>query len=292
MANMSYDYTYTDPSGYSYSGQVVSSNSTSVPEYNYVSGATYTSGELGGTGDGTYTISGAGVPTTAPAGAVYQTGYMAQNGVAYPSYHYDPSEATYYNITNTNYNQANGMYTPTNGDPPVPAWSGIGLGNEYSYVNVGSATNPDYITYGGGGTGTVSPSSAYTEYDYYYIYPSAAGGSPTYEYGIVLDNGTFGYHVGETISKDGGTYGIYGSTPAPAGNYQAGYTYPTEYYANSTAYMPSDLVPGTPTYGQPAGYGGVGSERYYVKEPGGYYAATPVTMASQSTPITAIPALT
>jgi hypothetical protein len=284
MANMAYNYTYTDPSGYSYSGQVVAS--TTMPQYDYVSGATYTSAEVGSSGDGTYTISGAGVPTTAPAGAVYQTSYTDPSGNAYDSYHYDPSQATYYNIS-TGYDQANGMYPPPSGEPPVPAWSGIGLGNEYSYVNIGTATKPDYVTYGGGGTAAPTASTTYTDYDYYFMYPSG-----TYYYGVVVDNGTYGYKVGESMSKDGGTYTIYGSSPTAAGNYQAGYNYMTEYVAGGKTYTPSDLTPGTPSYGQPAGYGGLGSEKSYVSAGGSYYAVGPTAMATQSTPVTMIPPLT
>ena len=57
---------------------------------------------------------------------------------------------------------------------------------------------------------------------------------------MVVDNGTYGYKVGESMSKDGGTYTIYGSSPTAAGNYQAGYNYMTEYVAGGQTYTPSD----------------------------------------------------
>ncbi len=155
------------------------------------------------------------------------------------------------------------------------------------YVNIGTATKPDYVTYGGGGTAAPTASTTYTDYDYYFMYPSG-----TYYYGVVVDNGTYGYKVGESMSKDGGTYTIYGSSPTAAGNYQAGYNYMTEYVAGGQTYTPSDLKPGTPSYGQPAGYGGLGSEKSYVSAGGSYYAVSPTAMATQSTPVTMIPPLT
>src|ERR1700684_2418736 len=252
MTNMSYDYTYTDPSGYSYSGQVVSDDA--IEQYAYQPGATYTAAQLGGTGSGTYTIADTpGVATTAPAGAVYMTGYKDPSGNMYPSYHYDPSQATYYNITPTDYDASTGMYTPANGDPPVPAWSGIGLGNEYSYVNIGTPTAPNYLTYGGGGSAEPNATPTYTAYDYQFMYPSGS-----YYYGVVVDNGTYGYKMGQTESKAGGTYTITGSQPLTTPGYQAGYNYVTEYVASGQAYTPSDLTAGTPSYGSPAGYGGLG----------------------------------
>src|ERR1044072_5593478 len=89
-----YDYTYTNPSGYSYKGQVVADSD--VTTYNYVAGQSYNA-----PGGGSYVISGAGTPTTAPSGAVYTNSYTDATGT-YDSYHYDPKNATYYN-TNTGY---------------------------------------------------------------------------------------------------------------------------------------------------------------------------------------------
>src|SRR5882672_6862853 len=286
MTKTSYDYTYTDPTGYSYKGQVVAD--TDVPKYNYVSGQTYTSPAMG-----TYAISGAGTPTTAPSGAVYQTAYTDKAGKASDSYHYDPKDAAYYNI-NSGYDHATGLYTPPPAPPgappttPVPAWSGIGLGNEYSYVNSGTPTAPNYQTYGGGGTANVNPTPGTpTAYDYKFLYADGT----TYYLGKVVDDGTYGYKVGQNVAKNGGSYSIYAQDPTPpTPGTKAGYNYVQLYHdANGTNYPPSDIIPGTPYYQKPVGYGGFGTEKEYVQKPGGYYPFDSNGNAATATPVQAIP---
>lgn len=285
MTTTNYDYTYTDPSGYSYNGQVVAD--TTNPLYNYVSGQTYSTPD-----GGKYAISGAGTPTTAPGGAVYQTSYTDATGKSYDSYHYDPKNAAYYDI-NSGYDKASGMVTPPTapgGTPstPVPAWSGIGLGNEYSYVNSGTPTAPSYHTYGGGGTANadVAPGTP-TAYDYKFLYPDGS-----YYLGKVVDDGTYGYKVGQTITKGSGTYSIYQQDPtAPAPTAHAGDNY-VQLYHDATAnanYPPSDIVASSPYYLKQTGYGGLGTEKDYVQKPGGYYAFNDTTPASTSTPVPTIP---
>lgn len=280
MTTLSYNYTYTDPSGYSYTGQVVAD--TTMSQYNYVSGQTYKSPS-----GGTYTISGAGTPTTAPSGAVYMTSYTAPGGTAQDSYHYDVKNNAYYDI-NSGYDHATGMYTPPGGTP-VPAWSGIGLGNEYSYVNTApTGSPPSYQTYGGGGSADVNlhPSTS-VAYDYQFMY---ADGS--YYDGKVVDNGTFGYKVGETVKASDGTYTIYAQDPtAPAATAKAGYNYAELYYdaANKTNYAPSDIMPSSPYYDKPAGYGGLGTEKDYIQTSGGYQMFNSTTEAPASPVVATLP---
>ena len=89
MTKTLYDYTYEDPSGYSYTGQVVADDT--VAQYNYQPGQTYTSSYKNSQGQaGTYAISSTGTPTNAPSGAVYQTSYTSPNGTSYDSYHTIP----------------------------------------------------------------------------------------------------------------------------------------------------------------------------------------------------------
>jgi hypothetical protein len=277
MTKTLYNYTYSNPSGYSYSGQVVAD--TDVPAYNYVSGQTYNSPK-----GGTYTISGAGTPTSAPSGAVYQTTYTASNGTTYDSYHYDPASATYYDV-NSGYNTTTGM---TNGSSPVPAWSGIGLGNEYSYVNVGTMTAPSYQTYGGGGSASVNMSpGTKTAYDYKFLYPDGS-----YYLGKVVDDGTYGYSPGKTYTMGEGTYTIYATDPTPpASTALAGYNYVELYYDYSTGqnYPPSDIVPNSPYYQKPVGYGGLGTEKDYIQLSSGYHQFSDSSTADATSPVTAIP---
>src|SRR5689334_21628526 len=117
MPGTLYNYVYTNPSGYSYSGQVVAD--PSISQYNYTPGQSYNA-----PGGGSYVISGAGVPTSAPSGAVYTNAYTDPTGT-FDSYHYDPLNATHY-YTNTGGYDTNSGMTPAG----TPAWSGIGLGNE------------------------------------------------------------------------------------------------------------------------------------------------------------------
>ena len=274
MPKTLYDYTYTNPSGYSYKGQVVADSD--VTTYNYVAGQSYNA-----PGGGSYVISGAGTPTTAPSGAVYTNSYTDATGT-YDSYHYDPKNATYYN-TNT------GGYDTNTGNVPagVPGWSGIGLGNEYSYVNKGSATAPNYLTYGGGGQANYNASPTYTGYDYKFLYPDGS-----YYLGKVYDNGTYGYSPGYTAQKGAGTYTITGTEPAASTppDVRAGYNYIDLYHdASGTNYPPSNIVASSPYYQKPVGYGGLGSEKDWIQKPGGYYAFNDTTPASSSTAVPTIP---
>ena len=202
MTTTLYDYTYKDPSGYSYTGQVVADTTDS--KYNYVSGQTYQ-----GANGGTYTISGTGTPTNAPSGAVYQTSYTNASGTTYDSYHYDPKNNAYYDVNKVGYDKTTGMYTPP-GSTPVPQWSGIGLGNEYSYVQTPDGS---YHVYGGGGTANaqITPSTlGLTAWDYKFTYPDGS-----YYLGKVIDDGTYGYSAGDKVTKNGGTYDIYAKDATP-----------------------------------------------------------------------------
>jgi hypothetical protein len=280
MVKTLYDYKYTHPSGYSYSGQVVSD--TTVPQYNYVAGQNYAAPN-----GGSYAISGTGTPTSAPSGAVYQTTYTAANGMTYDSYHYDPKNAAYYNV-NSGYDKATGMITPSGGSP-IPAWSGIGLGNEYSYRNIGTMTAPNYQTYGGGGTANVNTSPGpNTAYDYKFLYPDGS-----YYLGKVVDDGTFGYSIGQTYNKGVGTYSIYATDPTtPSPSAEAGYNYIQLYHdaVTNKDYPPSDIIPNTPYYQKPVGYGGLGTEKDYIQlSSGGYYQFSDTISAHASTPVPSIP---
>jgi hypothetical protein len=282
MPGTLYNYTYTNPSGYSYSGQVVAD--PSMPQYNYMPGQTYMAPN-----GGSYMVSaGDAIPTTSPSGAVYQDSYTSASGMSSPSYHYDPETATYYNVA-SGYNPSTGMIpAPSATGGGVPAWSGIGLGNEYSYVNTGTMAAPSYQTYGGGGTANVNPTPApMTVYDYQFMYPDGS-----YYDGKVYDNGTYGYAVGKTYSMGTGTYSIYGtdSTP-PAPTAKAGYNYTELYHSAMTDqnYAPSDLMPTSPTYQMPAGYGGLGTEKNYIQTSAGYQQFSDMTTASASTPVASIP---
>ena len=282
MPGTLYNYTYSNPSGYSYSGQVVSDPST--PQYNYVPGQSYMAPN-----GGSYMISaGAAIPTTAPSGAVYQDSYTSASGTSMPSYHYDPETATYYNVM-SGYNTTTGMLSaPSATGGMVPAWSGIGLGNEYSYVNTGTMTAPSYQTYGGGGTAPVNASPGpLVAYDYQFMYPDGS-----YYDGKVYDNGTYGYAVGKTYSMGDGTYNIYAQDPTtPPATAKAGYNY-AELYHSATAnanYAPSDVIPSSPTYQMPSGYGGLGTEKSYAQTAMGYQMFNDTTEASQSTPVASVP---
>lgn len=280
MTKTSYDYTYANPKGYAYVGQVVAD--TDISAYDYKQGQTYADSK-----GGTYTISAApGRPTTAPSGAVYQTAYADATGV-YDSYHYDPKDVTYYNIR-SGYDHASGMYTPPGGTP-VPAWSGIGLSNEASYVNTGSATAPNYQTYGSGAAVNHTASTP-TVYDYQFAYPDGS-----YYLGKVVDDGTYGYSVGQTGTKGVGAYAIYAKeTAPPAATVKAGYDYALLYHdvTTNTNYPPSDIVPGTPYSNQSTGYGGVGSLKDYVQKTGGYYQFGGNNSAEQSPTFPSLPPLT
>lgn len=274
MPGTLYDYVYTNPSGYSYKGQVVADPSIST--YNYVPGQTYDA-----PGGGNYAISGAGTPTSAPSGAVYTNSYTGTDGAAHDSYHYDVKNATYYNTNAGGYDTNTGM-VPAG----VPAWSGIGLGNEYSYINTGTPTAPNYLTYGGGGTANINPATTYTAYDYKFLYPDGS-----YYVGKVIDNGSYGYKVGDTFTKGSGTYTIYGVDPtAPTPDARSGYNYVQLYHdASGTNYPPSGLVPTSPWYQKAVGYGGLGSEKDWIQKPGGYFQFNDTTTASASAPVPSIP---
>jgi hypothetical protein len=283
MVKTLYDYTYNDPSGYSYKGQVVAD--TTISQYNYVPGQTYTAPSSSGNG-GTYTVSGTGTPTTAPSGAVYQTSYTGTSGATYDSYHYDPAQAAYYDINTTGYDHNTGYVT---GTPKTPAWSGIGLGNEYSYVNTGTTTNPSYHTYGGGGTAAVNTNPGTPQaYDYKFLYPNGS-----YYLGKVVDDGTYGYQVGQTIPKGVGQYTIYQIDPTPPSpTALSGYNYTQLYHDVFTNkdYAPSDIIPNTPYYQKPVGYGGLGTEKDYIQMPNGsYYKFSDSSSAHSAMPLSAIP---
>ena len=284
MPGTLYNYVYSNPSGYSYSGQVVAD--PSMPQYNYMPGQTYMAPN-----GGTYMVSaGDAVPTTAPSGAVYQDSYTSTTGMTSPSYHYDPETATYYNV-GSGYNPMTGMISApsaTTSGGMVPAWSGIGLGNEYSYVNTGTATAPSYQTYGGGGTANVNMTPGpLVAYDYQFMYPDGS----LYD-GKVYDNGTYGYAVGKTYMMGNGTYSIYAQDPtAPPPTAKAGYNYAELYHSATTNqnYAPSDLMPTSPTYQMPAGYGGLGTEKNYIQTSAGFQQFNDMATASSSTPVASLP---
>jgi len=280
MTTTLYNYSYNSPDGYSYKGQVVAD--TEHSQYNYVSGQTYASPN-----GGTYEVYGDGETTSAPPGAVYQTSYTNASGTTYDSYHYDVKNASYYDINN-GYDHQSGMYAPKDGSAPVPAWSGIGLGNEYSYVNTGSPTAPDYHTYGGGGSANVNwAPSPPAVFDYKFLYQDG-----NYYVGKVVDDGTYGYDVGQSYDKGNGTYSIYNKEDvAPGADPKAGYNYVELYHdvSNDMNYAPSDIMPGTPLYNKPAGYGGLSTEHDWIQKPGGYYGFDSHTSAMNSPAVNVLP---
>ncbi len=284
MVKSLYDYTYTNPSGYKYTGQVVSD--TEQAKYAYVSGQTYAAPQ-----GGSYAITGAGAPTSAPSGAVYQKTYTDAAGKTYDSWKYDVKDNAYYNV-NSGYDTTTGLLTPPAGAPgtpaktPVPAWTGIGLGEEYGYANIGTPAAPDYQSYGGGGWANVSLTpGVVSAYNFKFTYPNG-----DYYLGKAYDDGTYGYDVGKTYDKGVGKYEIYSKdTAPPAANYQAGWTNVQLYHEGTTNYPPSDIIPTSPWYNKPTGVGGLGSEKAYIQKPGGYYSFDESGPASASTAIAAIP---
>jgi hypothetical protein len=287
MTTLLYDFKYTDPSGYSYTGQVVSDSD--VPAYNYLSGQTYNSPYTNAQGQhGSYVISGTGTPTTAPSGAVYQSVYTDATGAGYESYKYDPATSAYYDVKATGYDPNTGFLK---GTTSTPAWGGIGLGNEYGYINTGTATAPQYHTYGGGGTAhaDINPGTL-SYYDFEFLYPDGS-----YYLGRVADDGTYGYAIGQTIQKgnSGAEYVVYNkeATSPPAGT-KAGYVSDLLYYDSFTNknYPPSDIIPNTTYYQKPVGYGGLGTDTDYIQQTDGkYYAFNDTTNAHSSPGLTAIP---
>jgi hypothetical protein len=288
MAGMLMNYTYKSTDGATtYSGQVVADSTTT--KYNYVAGQTYAAP------GGSYTIgTGAGTPTTAPVGSVYQTSYTSPTVPASDSYHYDPASKSYYDVKTQPYDPSTGKYTPptsaANPTPSaVPMWSTLnGLGSEYGYVKDPTG---NYHVYGGGGTANARIDAASlgmpTSYDYKFMY---ADGS--YYDGKVIDDGTYGYKVGGTGTVGSGTYSIYAvDAAAPAPGALAGYDYTSLYYdaSNKTMYPPSDITPGTPYYQQQTGYGGIGTATDYIKKADGYHAFSGAASAATSAPLTAIP---
>ncbi|MBV8400265.1 MAG: hypothetical protein JOZ17_16215 [Acetobacteraceae bacterium] len=280
MAGMLMDYTYKGANGDTYTGQVVADST--VSKYNYQPGQTYTYGT------GTYTMGMTQTPTNAPVGSVYQsTYYDAATGQTYDSYHYDAKNNQYYDVKTDGYNKSTGMYTPSGGSP-VPMWSSKGgLGTEYGYVKDASG---HYHVYGGGGSAyaEVSPTTLQTAaYDYKFTYPDGS-----YYTGRVVDDGTFGYKAGESFKYGSGTYSITAVDPTkPAATDLAGYNYITNYYDASTHmnYQPSSLMPTSPYYNKPSGYGGVGTETSYIQKPNGYYQFSANMEATQSTPLATLP---
>jgi hypothetical protein len=259
-----YDFTYNDPSGYSYKGQVVSDDT--LPEYLYKPGTTFKSPYINSDGQsGTYTIGTTGTPTQAPSGAVFMTSYTSADGTTYKAYHYDPASASYFDMSK-GYDKQYGQ----GGD--YPAWTTEGLGSEYAYINSGTTTNPQYHVYGGGGQasyGGPGSTSTPTTYDFQFLYPDGS-----YYDGKVVDDGTFRYYVDQQIHEGVGTYSIYNqeSTPPPATEL-AGYSYTLLYSDANTKqyYAPSDLTPNTPYYQKPVGYLGLGSEHDYINTGGLYF---------------------
>jgi hypothetical protein len=286
MAGTLYNYVYNSTDGkVSYSGQVVADSSQA--QYNYVPGQAYKAV------DGTYTIAtGNGTPTNAPVGSVYQQTYTS-NGTTYDTYHYDVGSNTYYDVKTQPYDPTTGKYTPpatpTNPNPtPVSMWSTTaGLGSEYAYVK-----GPDnsYHVYGGGGDAyaQITPTALGTHvYDYKFTYPNG-----DYYLGKVVDDGTWGYKVGDAEQHGSGSYSIYAqeTSPSPAGAL-AGYTYTLLYHdaANNTNYAPSDIIPGTPYYQKASGYGGLGSEHDWIQKNGAYYKFSSGGSVGDTPPVQAVP---
>jgi len=286
MAGTLMDYTYKSTDGATtYTGQVVAD--TTNTKYNYAPGQTYAAP------GGTYTIGTTpGRATNAPVGSVYQTSYTA-NGTSYDSYHYDPKSNNYYDVKTNGYDPMTGTYTPpaAPGAPastPVPMWSSTnGLGSEYAYVKT---TDGSYHVYGGGGNANaqITPSTVgVTAYDYQFMYPDGS-----YYDGKVIDDGTYGYKVGTPVKASNGTYNIYAKeTAPPAASALAGYTYTSLYHdaATGTNYPPSDIMPASPYYQKPVGYGGLGTEKDYIQKPGGYYQFSQQAPASTATPVATLP---
>jgi len=282
MAGMLMNYTFAGTNGDTYTGQVVADPTST--KYNYVAGQTYQ------TPDGSYKIDAATppIPTNAPVGSVYQTSYTdGKTGTTYDSYHYDPKNNAYIDAKTQGYDKTTGMFSVPN-STPVPMWSTKqGLGEEYAYVK--TADNM-YHVYGGGGQAhaKITPDAiGLTTYDYRFTYPDGK----TYYDGKVVDDGTYGYKPGRTIQEAGSTYSIYAVDPAkPAAGALAGQTYTSIYHnGDGKEYAAADIIPTSPYYNKPTGYGGLGSETDYIKKPGGYYAFDPRTSADTSMPVAAVP---
>jgi len=289
-------YTYTDPTGNTYTGKVATDPTGS--KYNYQPGQTYP-----GPNGGSYTIdTGTGTQSTIPAGKVVITNYTDKaTGKTYDNYVYDPKTNNYYTASTTPYNSADWRYYPNSADTTnyinfAPAK--LGLSSEYGYIKADDGT---YHPYGRGGyaDATITPATLQV-YDYKFTFTDGS-----YYTGKVADDGTFGYKAGYTqpgYSTDAntvaGNYAITAVEPATAvlPTYKAGEVYPSSGQSYHDAvrnadYQPSSLMPGTPYAGKAEGYGGLGTEVDWVKWTDGYhkYGGGGAYEASSSSAVAAIP---
>jgi hypothetical protein len=286
-------YTYTDPTGNTYTGKVATDATGS--KYNYKPGQIYP-----GLNGGYYTIdAGAGTQSTIPAGKVIITNYTDKaTGKTYDNYAYDPKTDKYYTSSTTPYNSDDWRYYPNPADTAnyvnfAPAK--LGLGSEYGYIK---ADNGTYHPYGRGGyaDATITPATLQV-YDYKFTFTDGS-----YYTGKVVDDGTFGY--GAEYAQAGywtganaaaGSYAITAVEPATAvlPTYKAGEVYGQLYHdaVRNADYQPSSLMPGTPYAGKAEGYGGLGTEVDWVQWQDGYhkYGGGGAYEASSSPAIAAIP---
>jgi hypothetical protein len=286
-------YTYTDPTGNTYTGKVAADPTGS--KYNYQPGQTYP-----GLNGGSYTIdAGAGTQSAIVAGRVIITNYTDKaTGKTYNNYAYDPKTDKYYTSSTTPYNSDNWRYYPNPADTTnyvdfAPAR--LGLGSEYGYIK---ADNGTYHPYGRGGyaDATITPATLQV-YDYKFTFTDGS-----YYTGKVADDGTFGYEAGYTqagystgANAAAGSYAITAVEPATAvlPTYKAGEVYGQSYHdaVKNMDYQPSSLMPGTPYAGKAEGYGGLGTEVDWVKWSDGYhkYGGGGAYEASSSPAVAAIP---
>ena len=105
-----------------------------------------------------------------------------------------------------------------------------------------------------------------------------------------------GIDVGATYTKGEGTYSVTAAeTTAPAATILPGYTYVTNYHdaSNPTAIdIPASGVSGTPNFGKPSGYAGLGSENDYIQTAASYHAFNDHSSITQSPAVATIPPLT
>jgi hypothetical protein len=222
----------------------------------------YTGEKINGTYGGYYYIYGTGGSTSQAVGTVNDYYfYSSKTGQAYTPYY-----SQYYGHS-----------------------LGSGLNGDYDYVYA----NGSYQLFGYGGAYEPSGSKT-TLYDFYYVY---ADGS--YYYGTVADNGSYGYHTGESIRGTyGGYYYIYGtggSTSQAAGTVNDYYFYSsktgqayTPYYSQNDGHSLGsglngdyDYVYANGSY-QLFGYGGYYEPKgattlydfYFVYADGSYYYGT------------------
>jgi hypothetical protein len=260
-----YGYTYTDPTGNSYTGKIAAD--PAITKYDYQAGQSYA-----GPNGGTYKLDATGTQSSIPGGYSLLTNYTAA-GKTYNSYVYDPKTNQYYTSTVAPYS-GDWRYYPNPADATnyVDYATGkLGLGSEYGFIKSDDGT---YHSFGRGGYDhtTVTPQTLQV-YDYKFTFSDGS-----YYTGKVIDDGTYGYKAGYTqpgYTPTTGSYTITATEPASAvlPTYKAGEVYGTLYYdaIKNTNYQAQSLIPGTPYAGKAEGYGGLGTEVDWIKSADGYH---------------------